>query len=85
MASLEDAEWYWEGSGVPVGWNEGAVAFNVVPLETLLVASVWLMASGIAMGAMVVLDRMQIISVMSVLKLGCDEAWGVYGLYFSRG
>ena len=32
MASCEDAEWYLEGSGVPVGWNERAVGFKVVPL-----------------------------------------------------
>ena len=32
MASLVDAAWYFDGSGVPVGWNEGAVAFKEVPL-----------------------------------------------------
>jgi len=31
MASSVEAAWYCDGSGVPVGWNEGAVAFNVVP------------------------------------------------------
>lgn len=31
MASSVEAAWYFDGSGVPVGWNEGAVAFNVVP------------------------------------------------------
>jgi hypothetical protein len=31
MASVVEAAWYLDGSGVPVGWNEGAVAFKVVP------------------------------------------------------
>ena len=39
MASSVEAAWYLEGSGVPVGWNEGAVAFNVVPF---VVPSAWL-------------------------------------------
>lgn len=48
MASSEDAEWYLEGSGVPVGWKEGAVAFRMVPFEPLLCVS----DVGVAIGAM---------------------------------
>ena len=48
MASLVDAAWYFEGSGVPVGWNEGAVAFKVVPL-----VSAWPFVVGVATGAIV--------------------------------
>ena len=47
MASFEEAAWYFDGSGVPVGWNAGAVAFSVVPL----VLSVWPLAV-VATGAM---------------------------------
>lgn len=43
MASSVDAAWYFEGSGVPVGWNEGAVAFKVVPL-----LSAWPFVVGVA-------------------------------------
>ena len=39
-----------EGSGVPVGWNEGAVAFNVVPL--VVMPSAWLFDRRSAAGAM---------------------------------
>ncbi len=51
MASSVEAAWYFEGSGVPVGWNEGAVAFSVVPLVPFV--SVWPLAIvGVATGAM---------------------------------
>jgi hypothetical protein len=33
MASAEDAEWYFEASGVPVGWNARAVGFRLEPLR----------------------------------------------------
>jgi hypothetical protein len=48
MASDVDAQWYCEGSGVPVGWKERAVGFNVVPFEAAGVSAC------IAPGAMVV-------------------------------
>ena len=47
MASSVEAAWYFEGSGVPVGWNAGAVAFSVVPF----VFSAWPLAV-VAIGAM---------------------------------
>ena len=47
MAACDDAEWYLAGSGVPVGWNERAVGFNVGPPFAAAVAC-W-----IAPGAMV--------------------------------
>ena len=47
MASSVEAAWYFEGSGVPVGWNAGAVAFSVAPL----VFSAWPLAV-VAAGAM---------------------------------
>ena len=48
IAFSVEAEWYFEGSGVPVGWNEGAVAFkDVVPSA---VAIAW-PCVGVATGA----------------------------------
>lgn len=47
MASSVEAAWYFEGSGVPVGWNAGAVAFSVVPF----VFSAW-PSVVVAIGAM---------------------------------
>lgn len=32
MASSEEEAWYFEDSGVPVGWKEGAVALREEPL-----------------------------------------------------
>ena len=32
VASADEDAWYFEGSGVPVGWNARAVGFNGVPL-----------------------------------------------------
>ena len=49
MASSVDAEWYFEGSGVPVGWKDGAVAFKDVPS---VVALAWPFV-GVATGAIV--------------------------------
>lgn len=49
MAACDDAEWYLAGSGVPVGWNERAVGFSVVPLPFAAAVSCWT-----APGAMVV-------------------------------
>jgi hypothetical protein len=46
MASALLWAWYLEGSGVPVGWNEGAVALRVVGVVLEGVV-------GVAMGAMV--------------------------------
>lgn len=46
MASFVEAAWYFDGSGVPVGWNEGAVAFKVVPSVL-----VWPFAVFVATGA----------------------------------
>ena len=51
MASCDDAEWYLEGSGVPVGWKERAVGFSVVLLPFAAAVSFL-----IAPGAMVVDD-----------------------------
>ena len=31
IAASEEEAWYLDGSGVPVGWNEGAVALRGVP------------------------------------------------------
>lgn len=45
MASFVEAAWYFDGSGVPVGWNEGAVAFNVV-LSVLALPFVLVVATG---------------------------------------
>ena len=46
IASSDEAEWYFEGSGVPVGWKDGAVAFKVVVLPFVWPLSV------VAIGAM---------------------------------
>jgi hypothetical protein len=48
MAADVDAAWYFDGSGVPVGWKERAVGFSVVPLLAAVVSG-W-----IAPGAMIV-------------------------------
>jgi hypothetical protein len=42
MASCDDAEWYLEGSGVPVGWKERAVGFSVVPFPFAAAVSFWI-------------------------------------------
>ena len=46
MASSLDAAWYFEGSGVPVGWNDGAVAFKAVPLVPFVWPLVFVIADG---------------------------------------
>jgi hypothetical protein len=51
MASCDDAEWYFEGSGVPAGWNARAVGFSVVPLPLPLAAGAALVST--APGAIV--------------------------------
>ena len=38
MAFSVEAAWYFEGSGVPVGWNEGAVAFREVVPSAVAIA-----------------------------------------------
>lgn len=48
MAASDEEAWYFDGSGVPVGWNEGAVAFRVVPFVVAAARS----SRGVAMGAM---------------------------------
>lgn len=67
MASSDDAEWYLAGSGVPVGWNEGAVGFRVVPLAAAAV-SLW-----IAPGAMVVVV---VLVVGGCKRRGADDQGG---------
>jgi hypothetical protein len=39
MASEVDEEWYFAGSGVPVGWKARAVGFKVVPLLPFVAVS----------------------------------------------
>ena len=54
MAFAEELAWYLEGSGVPIGWKEGAVGFK--DLEPFVVGVVGLEPSTlgvvIAIGAM---------------------------------
>ncbi len=52
MASSVELEWYRDGSGVPVGWKEGAVALRVVALVPL-VPLAWLVEGSVAIGAIV--------------------------------
>ena len=49
MAFSVEAAWYFEGSGVPVGWNEGAVAFKDVVPSAVAIAGPCV---GVAIGAM---------------------------------
>ena len=48
MASCDDETWYLAASGVPVGWNEGAVGFRALPLPALV--SFWIVPGAIAGG-----------------------------------
>ena len=50
MASAVEEAWYCAGFGVPVGWNDGAVAFKFVPLVPCMDDAVIVV---VAIGAMV--------------------------------
>lgn len=63
MASSVEAERYLEGSGVPVGWNEGAVALSAVPLFD------WPPAGVVATGAMVGVLIIWILDVVRFLTM----------------
>jgi hypothetical protein len=66
VASDDEDAWYLDGSGVPVGWNERAVAFSEVPLPAGAV-SAW-----IAPGAMVY-------TVLSIVEENVgQERWGSF-------
>lgn len=62
VASDDEDAWYLDGSGVPVGWNERAVAFSEVPLPAGAV-SAW-----IAPGAMVY-------TVLSIAEENVGQEW----------
>ena len=71
MACAVEAEWYLEGSGVPVGWNEGAVAFSeVVPSAVAF--------RGVATGAILISIVLKcLIKIWSVCSFWCCNIGGM--------
>lgn len=75
MAAEVDEEWYFAGSGVPVGWKARAVAFKPVPLLAGGV-SAW-----IAPGAMVVV--LCVVELCGALFVGMLSLLKVEGMQIS--